>query len=183
MLIRFAVGCVPAGFREGVPVHLSDRLTGLFVGALGVLAAYGGSQLPPIPGQQVGPSAFPVLIGAGLVVSGALIAAGFGRHFEEEAEAALEALEQPGAPHEQRGWLAGLRLTVPPALLLLYARFADTLGFVPTAGLLVLVTSMVLGARLRVALPLAVLAPIAAQALFSKLLGVALPPGLLPMPW
>jgi putative tricarboxylic transport membrane protein len=163
-------------------VRLPDQLTGLFVGALGVLVAYGGWWLPPIPGQQVGPSAFPVLIGVSLLVSGTLIALGFGRRFEEEA--ALTAPEEAkAAPREARGALAALRAVIPPALLHLYAVAADTLGFVPTAGLTVLVASLVLGARLRLALPLAVLAPIGAQLLFGELLGVALPPGPLPLPW
>jgi putative tricarboxylic transport membrane protein len=165
-------------------VRLPDRLTGLFVGALGVLAAYGGWWLPPIPGQQVGPSAFPVLIGVSLVVSGTLIVAGFGRRFEEEAEASLAAPEEAeAASGEARGAPTALRTVVPPALLLFYAVAADTLGFVPTAGLMVLVASLVLGARLRLALPLAVLAPIGAQLLFGELLRVALPPGPLPLPW
>ena len=78
---------------------------------------------------------------------------------------------------------AGLRLVVPPALLLLYAAGADTLGFVPTAGTHGLCRLSCIGARVRLALPVAVLAPIGAQLLFSELLGVALPPGPLPLPW
>jgi putative tricarboxylic transport membrane protein len=34
-------------------MHLPDRVTGLFIVALGGLAAYGGSRLPPVPGQQI----------------------------------------------------------------------------------------------------------------------------------
>ena len=44
--------------------------------ALGGVAAYGGSRLPPVPGQQVGPNVFPIVIGAGLILCGALIALG-----------------------------------------------------------------------------------------------------------
>jgi hypothetical protein len=40
-----------------VPLGPSDasprRVTGLFIVALGGLAAYGGSRLPPVPGQQI----------------------------------------------------------------------------------------------------------------------------------
>ena len=32
---------------------------------LGVLAFWGGSRLPAVPGQDVGPAAFPMVIGAG----------------------------------------------------------------------------------------------------------------------
>jgi putative tricarboxylic transport membrane protein len=165
-------------------MHPPDRLTGLAMAALGVLAAYGGSRLPPIPGQDVGPSAFPILIGIGLVVSGTLIALGIGHRFEEEAEAALAAIEDAPAPPESPTVLPPwIRLAVPPGLLLFYVAAAGTLGFVPTAALVVLTASLVMGASLRLALPLAVLAPLVVHLVFSELLRVALPPGLLPMPW
>jgi large subunit ribosomal protein L5 len=70
-------------------MRLSDRVTGPFIVVLGVLAAYGGSRLPPVPGQQIGPNVFPMVIGIGLAICGALIAMGIGRHYEEEAEADL----------------------------------------------------------------------------------------------
>jgi putative tricarboxylic transport membrane protein len=166
-------------------MHLPDRLAGIGVAALGALAVYGGSRLPPMPGQEVGPSAFPILIGVALVISGTLIAAGVGRRFEDEAGAALAAEDAavPPPPARTAGLPSRLRLAVPPALLLFYVAAADTLGFVPTAGLVVAAASLVMGAPLRLALPLAVLAPLAVHLVFSKLLRVALPPGLLPMPW
>jgi putative tricarboxylic transport membrane protein len=164
-------------------MHLPDRLTGLAVAALGVLAGYAGSRLPPIPGQEVGPSAFPILIGVGLIVSGMLIALGIGHRFEEEAEAALTAGDQPPAPLDRSPLPPWLRLAAAPALLLLYVAVSETLGFVPTAAPMVLVASLVMGARPRLAVPLAILAPLVVHLVFSKLLRVALPPGLLPMPW
>ena len=36
-------------------MKVSDRVTGLILVVLGALAYYGGSLLPPVPGQQVGP--------------------------------------------------------------------------------------------------------------------------------
>ena len=60
---------------------------------------------------------------------------------------------------------------------------ADRLGFIITAGLIVFVTSTALGARWKLSLPLAVLAPIGIHLIFCKLLRVPLPAGLLPMPW
>jgi 6-phosphofructokinase len=70
-------------------MRLSDRVTGLFMVALGALAAYGGSRLPPVPGQQIGPDVFPLVVGIGLAICGGMIAFGVGRHYEEEAEADL----------------------------------------------------------------------------------------------
>ena len=71
-----------------------------------------------------------------------------------------------------------LRLYLPFVLLLNTA-----LGFIITAGLIVFVTSTALGARPKLSLPLAVLAPIGIHLIFSQLLRVPLPAGLLPMPW
>jgi putative tricarboxylic transport membrane protein len=165
-------------------MRLSDRITGSFVATLGVLATYGGSQLPPVPGQDVGPSAFPMVIGIGLILCGAMIALGIGHSFEEEAEADLAAVEgppqraQPAAPPIYK-----LRALLPPGLLLFYVYAADRLGFVPTAAVMIFAASVAFGARLRVALPLAILAPVAIHLIFYKLLRVPLPPGLLPMPW
>ena len=109
-------------------MHLSDRVTGGFLAALGAAAAYGGSLLPPV------------------------------RH-------------------------GALKTLVPPLLLLFYAFSVDTLGFIPTAAIMVLATSLALGGTWRTAVPLALLAPPAVHLIFAKLLRVPLPAGLLPMPW
>jgi putative tricarboxylic transport membrane protein len=165
-------------------MHLPDRLTGSVLVVLGVLAAYGGSRLPPVPGQQVGPSVFPMVVGAGLVLCGVLIALGIGRRFEEEAEADLHAHEDPIPESEKHhGPLYGLRALVPPALLIFYVLVVDRLGFVPTAALIVLVAAKTLGSSWRIALPLAAVAPVIVHLAFYKLLRVPLPAGLVPTPW
>jgi putative tricarboxylic transport membrane protein len=48
---------------------------------------------------------------------------------------------------------------------------------------MIFVGALAFGAKLRVALPLAAIAPIAIHLIFYKLLRVPLPAGLLPMPW
>ena len=161
-------------------MHLPDRVTGLFLVGLGGWAAYGGWLLPPVPGQPVGPNVFPLVIGTGLALCGLAIAFGIGHSFEEEEE--IVPFEAGKAP-TPRGKLYGLRALLPPALLLFYVAVADRLGFILTAALIVYVTATALGARLKLSLPLALLAPIAIHLIFSKLLRVPLPIGLLPMPW
>ena len=163
-------------------MRVSDRISGSFLMALGSAAAFGGWRLPPMPGQQVGPSVFPMVIGVGLVLCGAMIALGVGHRFEEQADADLAAHSAPAvaAPH---GWLWYLRVLIPPALLIFYVLASEDLGFVPTTAIMALALSLAMGARLRLALPLALVAPIALHLVFAKLLRVALPPGLLPMPW
>ena len=169
-------------------MQLSDRVTGLFLVALGALAAHGGSRLPPVPGQQIGPNVFPLVVGIGVVICGGLIALGVGRRYEEEAEADLARIVSQTArpddpPERPLSWLRGSMALIPPALLLFYVLVIDRLGFLPTAAAIVLVTSLALGARLRLALAMAIAAPLLINLVFLKLLRVPLPSGLLPMPW
>jgi putative tricarboxylic transport membrane protein len=161
-------------------MRLPDRVTGLFLVGLGSLCAYGGWLLPPVPGQPVGPNVFPLVIGIGLAMCGLMIAFGIGHTFEEEEEIIPLEGGQAAAP---KGALYGLRALLPPALLLFYVLTADRLGFIITAALIVLATSTALGARLKLSVPLAILAPIGIHLVFAKLLRVPLPAGLLPMPW
>ncbi|MBR1146429.1 tripartite tricarboxylate transporter TctB family protein [Bradyrhizobium sp. AUGA SZCCT0431] len=161
-------------------MRLPDQVTGLFLVGLGAAAAYGGWLLPPVPGQPVGPNIFPLVIGSGLALCGLAIALGIGRTFEEKEEIVpIEA----GQARPPTGKLYGLRALLPPALLLFYVAAADRLGFIITAALIVYVTSSALGARWKLSLSLAVMAPIVIHLIFSKLLRVPLPAGLLPMPW
>lgn len=165
---------------------LSDRTTGIAVAALGVAAFYGGSLQPPVPGQQVGPSVFPMVIGTGLVVCGILIALGVGRSFEEAAEADLGTIEgsrEATAAAPPPPLLAGLRALLPPALLLFYVLAVDPLGFVLTAGLMVLAMVLAFRGSWRLAAILTVAAPLAIHLVFYKLLRVPLPEGLLTPPW
>ena len=165
-------------------MQLSDKVTGGFLIVLGGLAAYGGSRLAPVPGQQVGPDVFPMVVGTGLCLCGGLIMLGVGHRFEEEAEADLAAhSDEAQSVPRHIGWLRGLMALIPPALLLFYVLTVDRLGFALTAGLMVLTVALALGARLRLAVPLAIVAPLIVHLLFSKLLRVPLPPGLIPLPW
>jgi putative tricarboxylic transport membrane protein len=167
-------------------MRLSDRVTGLFLVVLGAAAAYAGSRLPPVPGQQVGPNVFPLVIGIALGLCGAMIALGIGSRFEREAEADVLAhsdqpLEDPAlAAH---GPLYMLRVLLPPAALVFYALVVDTFGFFVTAAAMILAGALAFGAGLRLAVAMAIGAPIVIHLVFYKLLRVPLPAGLVPMPW
>jgi putative tricarboxylic transport membrane protein len=164
-------------------MRLPDSVTGLFLAGLGGLAAYGGALLPPVPGQQVGPNDFPMVIGFGLVICGVMIALNIGRSFEDEAEADLAAIEGGAAAPEETRPLYRLRVLIPPGLLLFYVFAVERLGFIVTAAILIFISSIGLGARIKLAIPLALLAPVGVHLLFYKLLRVPLPAGLIPMPW
>src|SRR3954449_2552927 len=112
-------------------MRLPDRVTGLFLVGLGAAAAYGGWQLPPVPGQPVGPNVFPLVIGTGLALCGLVIAFGIVQSFEEEEE--LIPVEGSQPKEAPRGKLYGHRALLPPALLLFYVVVPDRLGFILTA--------------------------------------------------
>jgi putative tricarboxylic transport membrane protein len=156
-------------------VHLSDRVTGAVLAGLGAAAAIVGSRLPGVPGQDVGPSAFPLVIGSGLIICGVLIALGIGRSFEAPEE------DEAAGPGPWR--LGGLRALIPPALLTFYVYASEPLGFLLTGAIMVFVAALSLGARPRLAVPIAIVAPLLVHLAFYKLLRVPLPAGVLPAPW
>lgn len=156
-------------------MQLSDRITGGVLVLLGAASAWGGSRLPAVPGQEVGPAAFPMLIGFGLIACGALIALGVGRSFEaEEIEQA-----HSGSVMDR----LGLRVLAPPALLLFYMLASERLGFLLTAAVMVFLGALALRASLKLAIPLAIAAPLLVHLAFYKLLRVPLPDGILGAPW
>lgn len=161
---------------------LADRISGSAIAMLGAAAFFYGSKLPPVPGQQVGPSAFPMVVGAGLILCGGLIVFGIGRHFEEVAEADVAEHTAPELLAPLPAWHAWLAL-VPPLLLCFYALASEALGFLITAAIMVFVASTAFGAKPRLSVPLALIAPFCVNLIFLKLLRVPLPSGLLPFPW
>jgi putative tricarboxylic transport membrane protein len=155
-------------------MRVSDRTSGAALVALGAAAAAVGSRLPTVPGQDVGPAVFPMVVGSGLMLCGAMIAFGIGHTFEApEVEQDL--------PKRSRWY--GFRALLPPALLLLYVVAVEPLGFLSTAALVIAAAAWALGAGWRLMLPLAVVVPFAVHAVFAKLLRVPLPDGVLPAPW
>jgi putative tricarboxylic transport membrane protein len=125
-----------------------------------------------------------MLIGIGLLLCGLLIVLGIGRSFEEEAEADLAVVDGSSQNASTSiSFLYRLRALLPPSLLLFYVIAVDRFGFVPTAAIIIFTAAVAFGAKLRLALPLAAVAPVAIHLIFYKLLRVPLPAGLLPMPW
>ncbi len=150
----------------------ADRFGGLMLGALGVATITAATRLPAIPGQPIGPAVFPYVIGSGLCLCALLILFSAGAGSEEAPSQ---------TPRSRTVTL--LRLALPSLLLVFYVAAVETLGFLVTGFVVVLSAALLLGARPRLALPLAVAMPVLIHTIFSTLLRVPLPLGLLSLPW
>ena len=172
-------------------MKVSDRITGLMLVVLGALAYWGGSKLPPVPGQQVGPDVFPMVIGAALVICGVLIMIGVGRTVEEEEKIVTSAsgeVAKADAVEPDNGFVAGFvaggwKVLLPPAALFFYYFASERLGFWLTATVMIFALAWSQGAKLKWAAMLAVLSPMFVHLVFYKLLRVPLPAGILNFPW
>jgi putative tricarboxylic transport membrane protein len=166
-------------------IPLSDRLGGGFLALLGGFSWIFGRKLPPVPGQPVGPEAFPMWIGVALVICGMMVFFGIGRSYEVQAEADAAIYNRDIMEKEEEiitGWARFMPL-VPPILLLFYVFASEKLGFYLTTAVMIACLSTALKAKPRVAVALALIAPAAIHLIFYKLLRVPLPEGLLKMPW
>lgn len=149
-------------------MRISDTLTGwlllLFGGAV---AAYAWT-FPPAPGQSIGPGVFPLLIGGGLAVAGALLVrAGLKQH-DATHLAGTGGLVQPGL---------AFRGALVIGALLFYALVVETVGFFITAFVFLGGLFLVFGVRLRWIPLLAASMTLGLHLAFYTLLHVPLPWG------
>lgn len=148
---------------------LSDRLSGLIATVLGLVVVLFARTFPPMPGQNVGPSLFPTLVGAGLIGFGAwLIVADLRRE-----RTSLVRFDQ----WTRRPRMVGNAITVVAALVS-YILLVQPIGFFITSIAFLTVLMMVFGAGRKWALPIAVVVTFCIHYGFYALLRVPLPWGL-----
>lgn len=148
-------------------MQISDTLSG------GLLLLFGGSVVayawtfPSAPGHSLGSGVFPMLIGGGLALAGALLVrAGWKRHEPARLE-----------------WVAGRqpRLALNGALvvgsLIFYALVVDTVGFFITAFVFLAGLFLAFGVSRRWIAPIAAAVTIGLHIMFYTLLRVPLPWG------
>jgi putative tricarboxylic transport membrane protein len=153
-------------------VRLNDAVIGVVLVLFAAAMIWYTRTFPEMPGQHYGPALFPVLIGIGFLLTGViLIARGVGR-------LRTEPLFSGGA------WLRSgphvINFVAIVGGLLLYILVSDRLGFILTS-LLLLAGWLLLfrGGRPISSLAIALGVTLAVDYLFSKLLLVPLPAGVL----
>ena len=152
-------------------MKINDVLSGLLIGTFGALLFVHVQSFPPMQGQDVGPNMFPQLIAVGLMVCAAMLVFKGLKTLKTQAWITVP------------GWLGQGRITLGfvliPVVLAFYVAVSESLGFLPTAVILLLALFLVFEVSLKAALTIALLGALGVHTLFYKLLKVPLPWGIL----
>ena len=152
-------------------MRANDAISGLVLILLAAAMIALTASFPEFPGQKYGPSLFPRIMGAGLIVCGALLM--------RKGIAAHRSAGAPWveiAPWMHEPWRLGSFLLML-GLLLLYIVAAETVGFIPMSLLFLGVLFFWLGVKPLTAIATAVVTTLIIHWFFSSLLRVPLPRG------
>jgi putative tricarboxylic transport membrane protein len=148
---------------------LADRIGGILLGTLGLAVVVAAMRLPSIPGQPIGPAVFPTVIGVVLGVLGL----------------ALLIAPQPSADQPRQGRdISGLLRMLSPVVILILGYFAmEPVGFLLTGIAIIFFCGLLLRGAIISSLMLGVVMTVLIYSVFSGLLRVPLPAGILSLPW
>jgi putative tricarboxylic transport membrane protein len=157
-------------------MRLNDAIFGVLLIVFAIAEIAYTRTFPSLHGQAYGPDLFPILIGVGFLITGAILT------FQGLAQRAVQPLVETGA------WAADRRNVVNFALVLLallfYIAASDWLGFILTAFVIMLVLLKSFGSGMVAALVIAALTTLGIHTLFARVLLVPLPWGVLqPVAW
>jgi putative tricarboxylic transport membrane protein len=157
-------------------MRLNDAVLGLVLIAFAIAEMAYTSTFPALYGQAYGPDLFPILIGTGFLITGAVLV------IQGIASRAGAPLVEMGAWASDRRSVANFALVL--LALVFYIAASDWLGFIPTAFVIMVVLLKSFGSGLVTTLVVALVTTFGIQALFARMLLVPLPWGLLqPIAW
>ena len=153
-------------------MRTNDAVSGLVLILLASLMIYLTATFPPFPGQKYGPSLFPRLLGAGVILCGVLlILQGLAARRSGERWVVF-------APWTREPWrLVSFALMI--GLVVFYILASETVGFLPVAFTLLVGLFVWFRVSLLRAVPLALLSVFAINYFFGHLMRVPLPRGFL----
>ena len=154
-------------------MKLNDAVFGAVFFALSLLVFWSIRDYPSIPGQNIGPAAFPGVVAAGLAICSVLLMIQGVRNRNAGPWLSLDAWTRNPRT------LLGFAVTV--GVLLVYVLAADRLGFIVVGIIMLTAMLSALRVRLFAALLVASFATFAIHFAFYKGLRVPLPWGLLPV--
>ena len=156
-------------------MKVNDAISGIFFILLGLLVFYLTRDFPIMPGQKYGAALFPRLVGSCMGIGGAaLIFRGFRMRDEVPWVTVLDWISSPRH-------LVSFFLVV--GALIFYILISDTLGFIPTATICLMVLLVWLrGASTWLSSALiSILTTLVIQQFFGEFLRVPLPWGIVPI--
>ncbi|MCB9949275.1 MAG: tripartite tricarboxylate transporter TctB family protein [Rhodospirillaceae bacterium] len=157
-------------------MRINDALLGLVLMALGVAVFLYARTLPDMPGQNVGPYVFPMVIAIGLVGFSIPLVIGGMRQWRTTG-----AVQYADWAQSRRGHLNTLITVV---LVVLYIAAAKEVGFIPFGVAIIATMLLVQGVAPLPALLTALATTLVVHYAFYTLLRVPLPWGiLLPVAW
>ena len=151
-------------------MRANDAIAGLVLILLSVAMIALTASFPEFPGQKYGPSLFPRLLGAGLIVCGGIL---MWNGLASRRAGAPWIEIAPWARQPRR--VATFLLVI--ALLLLYIFAAETIGFIPLAVAFLGILFVWLGVRPWIAVVTAIAGTLIMYWFFATLLRVPLPRG------
>jgi putative tricarboxylic transport membrane protein len=152
-------------------VRFNDAVLGIVLIGFASIAALATRSFPAMPGQDYGPALFPLIVCGGLAACGLLLVASGIRHRRTQPLVVLD----PWA-RSAKG-IGSLALVVGG--LVFYILVSETLGFIPTAFLLVAAIMVRLRGRWLSSLVLSAAVTLVIYQVFANLLLVPLPLGIL----
>lgn len=153
-------------------MRANDTISGLVLIVISTFMIYLTHDFPDFPGQKYGPSLFPRILGASLILCGViLIFRGLSaRRAGEPWVIFADWTRDPGN-------LASFLML--PALVLIYILVSEPIGFIPVAFAILLFLFVWFRTRIIVAVPVAALATWVMYWFFAVMMRVPLPRGLL----
>jgi putative tricarboxylic transport membrane protein len=164
-------------------MKLADALSGLLAALAGIAVVLHALTFPPMPGQPVGPSLFPIAIGTGLILAGAALMLAAVRGPASAARPPSAGRRPLSEFVEFDAWARRPRMVanvlVVIADLSFYAIAVEALGFLITSVVFLAVLFLAFGVRRARIVPLAVAVTLVIHYGFYTLLRVPLPWGVL----
>lgn len=171
-------------------MKFNDAISGTVLLALAVAVLFNIQSFPKIPGQNIGPAAFPGLLASLLAVCAVLL---IFKGFRSRQRTGSQPADNSGIA-SPREWIAiGPWMRSPAQLrnflvtvgcLLFYVFASEYLGFILSSFLILVLMFVTLGVRHKIVVPIALAVTLVIHLIFYKGLRVPLPWGILmPLAW
>jgi len=155
-------------------VKFNDAALALLIGILGAAIILEASTFPEMAGMAYGPEFFPILLGIGFLICATFLAINAVRSAAAGNRSPLLQLAPWFADK-----MAVLRVVTVLAVVIFFVAAANSLGFLLTTGIGALVSLTVLRAGTFQIASISVAFPLAAHFVFSSVLRVPLPRGVI----